>query len=239
MKRNYSICFIGIICGLLSYTTATATNITVDGSFGQSEWVGYSTNDDGVGSGGYVNPGYGGQAYDVEHTGLYFDSNTLYFGLQTGFDLVNGTTAYQPGDFALDVNGDNAFDYAIDYTIATDGSVALSVYDVTEWTNTAISAWETIFEMSSGTLIGTGTGAFSSGDFNNVDGGISYVLEGNLDMNLFSDWNGSDDITLQWTMGCGNDVGTVTSAPVPEPATLLLFGTGLVGLAGFTRKKKE
>lgn len=46
------------------------------------------------------------------------------------------------------------------------------------------------------------------------------------------------DFTSHFTMQCGNDnlMGN-GAAPVPEPATMVLFGIGLIGIAGFGRKK--
>ena len=49
------------------------------------------------------------------------------------------------------------------------------------------------------------------------------------------DW---ENIGLHWTMKCGNDV-IEGAAPVPEPSTMLLLGSGLVGLWGIRKKRRE
>ncbi len=46
------------------------------------------------------------------------------------------------------------------------------------------------------------------------------------------DWDRDSDIRLDAASF------TVNTAPVPEPGTMLLFGTGLVGLAGIARRKQ-
>lgn len=56
-----------------------------------------------------------------------------------------------------------------------------------------------------------------------------------------SGWDGLKiDLDNFWSGGGAiSNIAIVGGTPVPEPATMLLFGTGLAGLAGVARRKKN
>lgn len=233
--------FIALSIATLSCQTAGATAISVF-----DYWTQFAADDS------IVTPGGGGQAFDAEYLFYKVEGSKLSIGLQTGFNVLAGEQLYDwktyyAGDLALSFDGNNsAYEYAFDFGFITKDYAgnevggqadAMGLYKDIVWNDDGAILYggSNPFAMDNGTLI-TGAGGTTDAD-TFLD---SYWRTVTFDLNAFGPGFTFTGLDAHWTMSCGNDaINGSAPAPVPEPATMLLFGTGIAGLAGSRLRKMK
>lgn len=209
----------------------------------------------------YLNPGYGGQAYDAEALYATIQGDKLFIALATGHNPLTPTSGnnYGAGDFAIDFGKNGSYELGINFrnpngvSNADNFGVNSGVYRVSEWYyglwqapnsyNPGNAMHSDPTSIKSGSLVGQADFAYSTlaktgyGTYAN-DG--HYFYEMSLDLGLLQrhGWDGSA-FNIHWTENCANDTILVDpDRAVPEPGSMALFGVAMFSLLGLRRRAK-
>lgn len=228
---------------LAAFSGTAAASIVVDGNL--SDWginkntwapasgIHYSV-EDSTGTGAYwLNPGWGGQAYDAEAMYATITDGKLFIALATGHDprTLNKPSAssFGAGDFAIDFGKNGTYELGINmlyatalskgkYTYETFGILG-GVYANPTW---SYGLWAPDGSQTStrpdklhptsllnGTQIGRADLVYTTngvGGYGQKEGDLHYFYEMSVDLGLLyqAGWDGSA-FNIHWTQNCAND----------------------------------
>ena len=199
-----------------------------------------------------------GQQWDLE--GFFLsdgtgEEETNQLALVGGFDFAEGETWVESGDIFIDTDlGTDYYDYVLDLNFQTSGSYTYTVYQ-----NDGSMAFNLTHGGPSGATQGQPWAVQSAGTativqgydnlaFNYLSGmtddGIGGGLTGGSHNGVVVDVSflgSGTNFTLSNAIECGNEFtsGSGSTAAVPEPATIFLLGSGLLGLFGYRKKFRK
>ncbi len=202
--------------------------------------------------------GNGEFQFGVTGGSILSGSNT-YNGVELTLSDI-AINVVEPGETVTDPATDPAgWDYALRLTsIDSAGDALFSLYSLVDDGGSTVGSWKgsgknattatydhqqysygstETYKMVDGYELATGIeGKFTA------DSGDNNVLEGSFDLGLlglFDEQTGGSVITYI-TMSCVNDEAIVEAqvSPVPVPAAFWLFGSGLIALVGFGKRRK-
>lgn len=189
---------------------------------------------------------YGGELFDIE--AIYFDddADNAYLAVVGSFPVPMGAeflgTTVAAGDLGIDL-GYGARDLGVDI----DGATGLvEDTDPGDWFQSSNFFVAEVGPTNCAGGVALGYASLDFYDYGLVERGYgTYVFEVTIDRDLLGSPTAGDYIGFDWTMGCRNDVIHLDgdfdndTPPVPEPGTLLLLGSGILGAAGFVRRRRR